>query len=67
MNEESPREVLKSLNFELVSPFEIVDGYRRSCSTVPNLHLHYQYYYDVPEFMTVIKGDGTTQFHIGYY
>ncbi|CAF1285875.1 unnamed protein product, partial [Didymodactylos carnosus] len=68
MNEESPRDALKSLlNFELVGPFEILDGYLRSSSTVPNLHLHYRYFYDVPEFMTVIKGDETTQFHIGYY
>lgn len=29
--------------------------------------LHWRYYYDPPEFLTVIKGDDEKQFHIGYF
>ncbi len=53
---------------ELVGPFEILDGALKSCKTLPNIHLHYRYYYDTPEFMTVIRTfDQKSQFHIGYY
>ncbi|CAF1131943.1 unnamed protein product [Adineta ricciae] len=63
------REVLTNLlNLELVGPFEILDGALKTCSTLPNIHLHYRYYYDTPEFMTVIRTlDKKSQFHIGYY
>ncbi len=56
------------LNLELVGPFEILDGVLKTCKTLPNIHLHYRYYYDTPEFMTVIRTiDKKSQFHIGYY
>ncbi|CAF1067359.1 unnamed protein product [Adineta ricciae] len=65
----NPREVLTNLlNLELVGPFEILDGALNTCKTLPNIHLHYRYYYDTPEFMTVIRTlDKRSQFHIGYY
>ena len=64
-----PRDALKTLlNLELVGPFEVLDGALKSCKTIPNIHLHYRYYYDTPEFMTVIRTvDQKSQFHIGYY
>ena len=56
------------LNLELVGPFEILDNGLKDCKTLPNMHLHYRYYYDTPEFMTVIRTiDTPSQFHIGYY
>ena len=62
-------DALKSiLNLELVGPFEILDGALKECTTSPNMHLHYRYFYDTPEFMTVIRTiDTPSQFHIGYY
>ncbi|CAF2371340.1 unnamed protein product [Rotaria sp. Silwood2] len=69
INKNNPRDVLKNLlNLELVGPFEILDDALKQCKTVPNIHLHYRYYYDTPEFMTVIRIlDKSSQFHIGYY
>ncbi len=56
------------LNLELVGPFEILDDGLKTCKTLPNIHLHYRYYYDTPEFMTIIRTlDKKGQFHIGYY
>lgn len=62
-------EALKTLlNLELVGPFEILDGQLKTCKTLPNMHLHYRFYYDTPEFLTVIRStDKQSQFHIGYY
>ncbi|CAF0810567.1 unnamed protein product [Rotaria sordida] len=69
INTNKPRDVLKNLlNLELVGPFEILDDALKQCKTVPNVHLHYRYYYDTPEFMTLIRTlDKSSQFHIGYY
>ncbi|CAF1413694.1 unnamed protein product [Adineta steineri] len=69
INKKNPRDVLKNLlNIELVGPFEILDGALKTCKTLPNMNLHYRYYYDTPEFMTVIRTlDKQSQFHIGYY
>ncbi|CAF0847338.1 unnamed protein product [Rotaria sp. Silwood1] len=69
MNKNNPRDILKNLlNLELVGPFEILDNALKQCKTIPNVHLHYRYYYDTPEFMTLIRTlDKSSQFHIGYY
>ena len=62
-------DILKNLlNLRLVGPFEILDGALKECKTLPNVHLHYRYYYDTPEFMTIIRTlDESSQFHFGYY
>ncbi|UJR15847.1 hypothetical protein I4U23_002773 [Adineta vaga] len=69
MNKTNPQDVLKnSLNLELVGPFEILGSALKTCKTLPNMHLHYRYYYDTPEFMTIIRTlNKQSQFHIGYY
>ncbi|CAF1548710.1 unnamed protein product [Rotaria magnacalcarata] len=69
LKKNNPRDVLKDLlNLELVGPFEILDDALKTCKTLPNMHLHYRYYYDTPEFMTLIRTlDKSSQFHIGYY
>ncbi|TKC33187.1 hypothetical protein EI555_012165, partial [Monodon monoceros] len=33
----------------------------------PNINLHWRFYYDPPEFQTVITGDNKIQFHVGYF
>ena len=56
------------LNWELVGPFEVLDGALKTCENTPNMHLHYRYFYDTPEFHTVIRTvDPSSQFHLGYY
>ena len=60
-----------ALGYQLVGPFDILAGRHKGVmknkhGKKPNFLLHWRYYYDPPEFMTVIKGDNSSQFHIGY-
>lgn len=56
------------LNLELVGPYDVLAGkeFKSTEDKVP-YSLHYRYIYDPPEFITVLKGDETQGFHIGYY
>lgn len=36
-------------------------------STGLNCNLHWRFYYDPPEFQTIIIGDNKTQYHMGYF
>ncbi|CAL1540707.1 unnamed protein product [Lymnaea stagnalis] len=63
----------KTLNVSLVGPFDIL-GKKHKLITKnkhgrrPNFLLHYRYYYDPPEFQTVlISKDDSSKFHLGYY
>ena len=60
-----------SLGLYLVGPYDVLAGKTQKSIPAndeqPNYLLHWRYYYDVPEFMTVIRGDDETQFHIGYF
>ena len=66
---------LSSLGLQLVGPYDVLAGKtkRRKQHVAsrsggrPNYLLHWRYYYDPPEFLTVVRGDDTKQFHIGYY
>ena len=60
-----------ALGYQLVGPFDILAGRHKGVlknknGKKPNFLLHWRYYYDPPEFMTVIKGENSSQFHIGY-
>ena len=64
--------LLKLLDLQLVGSYDILAGKHKGVTTNkhgkrPNYLLHWRYYYDPPEFQTVIKGDDHTQFHIGYF
>lgn len=57
-----------TLGLQLVGPFEILAGaHKNSKNPQPNFHLHWRYYYDPPEFQTILLGSEDTQHHIGYY
>ncbi|KAJ7350224.1 mannoprotein [Desmophyllum pertusum] len=58
-----------SLGLTLVGPYDMLSGSFNdiSESDITSYHLHWRYYYDPPEFLTVIKGDDKTGFHLGYY
>ncbi|XP_048778072.2 histone PARylation factor 1-like [Ostrea edulis] len=68
-----PENVMKSLiGFTLVGPYDILAGKHKGVNKnkkgrKPNFLLHYRYYYDPPEFTTVVKGDDNKLFHIGYF
>ena len=53
----------------MVGPYDVLAGKtkRRADSARPNYLCHWRYYYDPPEFLTVVRGDDKKQFHIGYY
>ncbi|XP_002738599.1 histone PARylation factor 1-like, partial [Saccoglossus kowalevskii] len=60
--------LLEPLGLQLVGPFDILAGkFKKHKGKRPCYVLHWRYYYDPPEFMTVIKGDDTSQYHLGYY
>lgn len=60
--------LLSSLGLQLVGPFDILAGKHKAArSSQPNYHLHWRYFYDPPEFQTIVKGDSKTQHHMGYY
>jgi len=67
----NPRDALmKTLNLRLVGPFDIIAGCHKTIkrSKKPNFLLHYRYFYDPPEFQTVIIAPGDQgMFHLGYY
>lgn len=54
-----------TLGLQLVGPFEVLAGAHKKMKTKPNLHLHWRYFYDPPEFQTIIKNDD--KLHFGYY
>ncbi|XP_073722237.1 histone PARylation factor 1 [Misgurnus anguillicaudatus] len=64
-----PQDALKeTLGLQLVGPFDILaKKHKRSSSTQPNFNLHWRYFYDPPEFQTIIQGNADTQHHMGYF
>lgn len=57
-----------TLGLKLVGPFEILAGtHKTSKNPQPNFHLHWRYFYDPPEFQTILLGSEASQHHIGYY
>nr|XP_020452830.1 histone PARylation factor 1 isoform X1 [Monopterus albus] len=69
LSPDNPRGVLKdSLGLQLVGPFDILAGaHKNSKIPQPNFHLHWRYFYDPPEFQTILQGSEDSQHHIGYY
>ncbi|XP_038661729.1 histone PARylation factor 1 isoform X1 [Scyliorhinus canicula] len=69
LNPENPCEALNlSLGLRLVGPFDILAGKPKGAKNPqPNYLLHWRYFYDPPEFQTVINGDSETQYHLGYF
>ena len=59
----------ESLGLQLVGPYDVLSGSFDDVkeSDIISYHLHYRYYYDPPEFLTVLRGDDKTGFHVGYY
>ncbi|KAM5193253.1 histone PARylation factor 1 isoform 2-T2 [Mantella aurantiaca] len=65
-----PNDVLKdSLGLQLVGPYDILSGKYTSLKKKSDVYynLHWRFFYDPPEFQTIIVGDCRTQFHMGYY
>ncbi|XP_053559799.1 histone PARylation factor 1 [Bombina bombina] len=70
IDSEAPCDVLKSsLGLQLVGPYDILSSKHKSAKKASdvNYNLHWRFFYDPPEFQTIIVGDSGTQFHMGYF
>ncbi|XP_029949434.1 histone PARylation factor 1 [Salarias fasciatus] len=60
--------LMDTLGLQLVGPFDILAGaHKNSKNPQPNFHLHWRYFYDPPEFQTILQGSEDSQHHMGYY
>jgi hypothetical protein len=66
LSKTSPELALSPIGLELVGPYHFFSGKIKKCTRAEAL-MHYRYYYDPPEFQTVLKGDEKSQYHLGYY
>ncbi|KAM4810319.1 histone PARylation factor 1 [Rhinophrynus dorsalis] len=70
IDSEEPCDALKSsLGLQLVGPYDILSGKHKVTKnkTEINYSLHWRFFYDPPEFQTILIGDSKTQFHMGYF
>jgi len=57
-----PKNALKQVNLKLVGIYDLIlNGLKM------DFKLYYRYFYDPPEFQTVIEGDEATLLHFGYF
>ncbi|KAK8728011.1 hypothetical protein OTU49_009336 [Cherax quadricarinatus] len=68
INKEKPEEALAKAGLTLVGPYDVLTGKLKSLKSrkISSYVCHWRYFYDPPEFMTVIAGD-ENEYHIGYY
>ncbi|XP_063236554.1 histone PARylation factor 1 isoform X2 [Bacillus rossius redtenbacheri] len=64
-----PEDALRDCGLSLVGPYEVVSGQLRESDSaeVSELLARWRYYYDPPEFQTVLRGDDKKRFHMGYF
>ncbi|XP_017786223.1 PREDICTED: UPF0609 protein C4orf27 homolog [Nicrophorus vespilloides] len=64
-----PENALEEIDLQLVGPFDVLaQKFCNKPEPSPEEYLfHWRYYYDPPEFQTVLKGDNSKGFHIGYF
>uniref|UniRef100_A0A2S2QRU7 UPF0609 protein n=1 Tax=Sipha flava TaxID=143950 RepID=A0A2S2QRU7_9HEMI len=63
-----PEDALLPIGFKLVGPYDVLAGRMNEYDEkdIENTVLHWRYYYDPPEFQTIIASTDS-EFHIGYY
>ncbi|POI20973.1 hypothetical protein CIB84_015280, partial [Bambusicola thoracicus] len=60
--------LMSSVGLKLVGPYDILAGkHKKAKSTDVNFSLHWRFFYDPPEFQTILVGDSKTQYHMGYF
>ncbi|XP_051646166.1 histone PARylation factor 1 isoform X2 [Manacus candei] len=69
LDPEKPSDALvSSVGLKLVGPYDILAGkHKKPKSTDVNFNLHWRFFYDPPEFQTILVGDSKTQYHMGYF
>ncbi|XP_065200635.1 histone PARylation factor 1 isoform X2 [Planococcus citri] len=67
LSSRNPKDALSSIDLTLVGPFDVLAGTLKEDSVSPSQAvLHWRYYYDPPEFQTILKSD-KDMFHLGYF
>lgn len=65
---DNPCDALRdTLGLKLVGPFDVLAGAHKNLKSKPNVHLHWRFFYDPPEFQTILYGSDDRQHHFGYY
>ncbi|KAF1571701.1 Histone PARylation factor 1, partial [Eudyptes moseleyi] len=69
LDPEKPSDALvSSVGLTLVGPYDILAGkHKKAISTDLDFNLHWRFFYDPPEFQTILVGDSKTQYHMGYF
>ncbi|NWU68793.1 HPF1 factor, partial [Pterocles burchelli] len=69
LDPEKPSDALESsIGLRLVGPYDILAGkHKKAKSTDLDFNLHWRFFYDPPEFQTILVGDSKTQYHMGYF
>ncbi|GJQ70576.1 hypothetical protein Trydic_g22975 [Trypoxylus dichotomus] len=69
LNSSSPLMALKDVGLILVGPFEVLAGkFNNTIEKDPEEYvLHWRYFYDPPEFQTVIRRNDNSGYHLGYF
>ncbi|XP_065592345.1 histone PARylation factor 1 [Cyrtonyx montezumae] len=69
LDPEKPSDALaSSVGLTLVGPYDILAGkHKKAKSADVNFSLHWRFFYDPPEFQTILVGDSKTQYHMGYF
>nr|XP_028599040.1 histone PARylation factor 1 isoform X2 [Podarcis muralis] len=70
LDPDKPCDALKSsIGLQLVGPYDILAGKHKKTnrSADVNFNLHWRFFYDPPEFQTILTGDSKMQYHMGYF
>ncbi|KAK5643111.1 hypothetical protein RI129_006956 [Pyrocoelia pectoralis] len=68
LNKAEPSKALSQIGLELVGPYDVLSEKLQTTNKSPDDYLiHWRYYHDPPEFQTVLKGNDSTEYHIGYF
>ncbi|XP_072761528.1 histone PARylation factor 1 [Anoplolepis gracilipes] len=70
ISKDNPLLALKSVCLKLVGPYDVLDGKIKSSESATDKEkylIHWRYYYDPPEFQTIIKCDDKEGLHFGYW
>ncbi|XP_015430516.1 PREDICTED: UPF0609 protein C4orf27 [Dufourea novaeangliae] len=69
ISEKDPTNAFKDLQLQLVGPFDVFNDkfFKSKVSDKKSLLRHWRYYYDPPEFQTIMKVDGKDCLHFGYW
>ncbi|XP_018405538.1 PREDICTED: histone PARylation factor 1 [Cyphomyrmex costatus] len=69
ISKDNPLLACKSIRLKLVGPYDILDGKIKILSENDKERYltHWRYYYDPPEFQTIVKCDNKEGLHFGYW